>query len=126
MTDITNEYISDAIRNDNKCIIVINNNVYDITKYLRLHPGGEDILMNLNGQNATTEFNDIGHSRSAIKMLEKFKIGSISDMENNKIKSYKGDKGDKGYKDDNEAQGSQRTIIFVLFTIVCGIVWIIK
>jgi cytochrome b involved in lipid metabolism len=120
MTDITNEYISDAIRNDNKCIIVINNNVYDITKYLRLHPGGEDILMNLNGQNATTEFNDIGHSRSAIKILEKFKIGSISDVENNKLKSYKDD------KDDNETQGSQRTIIFVLFTIVCGIVWIIK
>ena len=92
MTDITSEYISDAIINNEKCIIVINNNVYDITKYLRLHPGGEEILINLNGQNATTEFNDIGHSSSAKKMLEKFKIGSISDEENTKLK---GDKDDK-------------------------------
>lgn len=95
MADITSEYISDAIINNEKCIIVINNGVYDITKYLRLHPGGEEILINLNGQNATTEFNDIGHSRSAINMLEKFKIGSISDEENTKLKGDKGDKGDK-------------------------------
>jgi cytochrome b involved in lipid metabolism len=95
MADITSEYISDAIINNEKCIIVINNGVYDITKYLRLHPGGEEILINLNGQNATTEFNDIGHSSSAKKMLEKFKIGSISDEENTKLKGDKGDKDDK-------------------------------
>ena len=31
--------INDSIT-DNKCIIVINNNVYNITEYLRKHPGG--------------------------------------------------------------------------------------
>ena len=130
MTDITSEYINDAIHNNEKCIIVINNNVYDITKYLRLHPGGEEILINLNGQNATTEFNDIGHSSSAKKMLEKFKIGSISDEENTKLK---GDKGDNGDKDDKKVvRESQRTnliiiyLICVLSTISFVSMWMLK
>jgi len=133
MTDITSDYISDAISNNEKCIIVINNGVYDITKYIRLHPGGEEILMNVNGQDATNEFNDIGHSRGAIKTLEKFKIGSISEEEKLKLKGCKGDKGDKGDKSDkinnNETCGYKLIIISLIciLTTICVIgIWMVK
>lgn len=126
MTDITSEYISDAIINNEKCIIVINNNVYDITKYLRLHPGGEEILMNVNGQDVTTEFNDIGHSSSAKKMLEKFKIGSISDEENTKIKGNKGDKDKKVVNEPHIPKLVIMCLICVLSTIGCISLWMVK
>jgi cytochrome b involved in lipid metabolism len=126
MADITSEYISDAISNNEKCIIVINNGVYDITKYLRLHPGGEEILINLNGQNATTEFNDIGHSRSAINMLEKFKIGSISDEENTKLKGNKGDKDNKVVRESYVPKLAIMCLICVLSAIGCISLWMVK
>ena len=80
--------INDSIT-DNKCIIVINNNVYNITEYLRKHPGGEEILLNLNGQDATEEFNDIGHSSGARKILEKYKIGTLLEADKTKIRGDK-------------------------------------
>ena len=83
--DITAEYIYKTI-NDNTCIIVINNNVYNITEYLGLHPGGKIILMAKNGTDATTDFNNIQHSSNAIKLLETFKIGTITNTEKEKLK----------------------------------------
>jgi len=54
---ITVEYIKNHI-NNTTCIIVINNNV---TNYLSKHPGGKQILMQLNCLDATVEFNNIQH-----------------------------------------------------------------
>jgi cytochrome b involved in lipid metabolism len=109
---------------------VINNGVYDITKYLRLHPGGEEILMNVNGQDATTEFSDIGHSSSAKKMLEKFKIGSISDEENTKIKGHNGDKGNNSDKKFVNEPHSTKLVITCLICVLSAIgsisLWIVK
>jgi cytochrome b involved in lipid metabolism len=57
------------------CWIVINNNVLNVTDFLNDHPGGAHILLNNSGQDCTELFNDIGHSSSAKKILEKYKIG---------------------------------------------------
>ncbi len=61
------------------CWVVINGKVYDVTKYLDEHPGGSEIIMNLAGGDATREFNDIGHSKSAIQTLDKYEIGICLD-----------------------------------------------
>jgi len=61
------------------CWIVINGKVYDVTKYLDEHPGGSEVIMSLAGGDATSEFNDIGHSKSAIKTLDQFEIGVCGD-----------------------------------------------
>ncbi len=47
--------------------IVVDGKVYDVTKYLRDHPGGEDLLMEKvdGSSDLTVQFNDIGHSTSA-------------------------------------------------------------
>ena len=57
--------------------IVIHDEVYDVTKFLDDHPGGPEILLHACGKDATEEFVDIGHSRDAIMMLEKYKIGTF-------------------------------------------------
>lgn len=86
---ITVEYIKNNI-NDTTCIIVINNNVYNVTNYLSKHPGGKQILMQLNGSDATVEFNNIQHSDYAKKLLEDYKIGTIVDSEKLKLNKESG------------------------------------
>lgn len=40
MKQITAQYIKEHV-NDSTCILVINNNVYNVTNYLTRHPGGK-------------------------------------------------------------------------------------
>lgn len=58
--------------------IILNNVVYDITTFLPLHPGGEKILIPLLGQDATNEFDDVGHSEEAKKMLIPMTKGKLA------------------------------------------------
>ncbi|GMH64818.1 hypothetical protein TL16_g04051 [Triparma laevis f. inornata] len=51
--------------------------VYDITKYLDEHPGGAEVLLDVAGQDATDQFEDIGHSGDARKELGNYKIGIL-------------------------------------------------
>ena len=61
--------------------MTIHNKVYDVTKYLEDHPGGEEVLMDRAGQDATEDFEDVGHSNEARKMLEKFEKGELPPSE---------------------------------------------
>ena len=53
-------------------IITIDNKKYDVTEFINEHPGGKNVF--IDGADMTTEFNNVGHSKSAIKMLEKYLI----------------------------------------------------
>lgn len=59
--------------------IVIHNSVYNLTKFLREHPGGEEVLMNLAGGDGTECFDAIGHSSEALQLRELYKIGDIDE-----------------------------------------------
>ncbi|EDO16237.1 hypothetical protein Kpol_505p14 [Vanderwaltozyma polyspora DSM 70294] len=59
------------------CWIVIDGKVYDTTKFLDEHPGGDEIILDLAGQDATESFEDIGHSDEALKILKKLYIGDL-------------------------------------------------
>jgi len=50
------------------CWLLIDNNVYDVTNFK--HPGGKQILLQNAGQDATTQFEDIGHSKKAFEEME--------------------------------------------------------
>nr|BAN20243.1 cytochrome B5 [Riptortus pedestris] len=62
---------------DGKTLVVIHNSVYDVTEFLNEHPGGEEVLMEQSGQDATEAFEDVGHSSDAREMMKKFKIGEL-------------------------------------------------
>ncbi|XP_037947478.1 cytochrome b5 [Teleopsis dalmanni] len=57
--------------------IVIHNNVYDVTSFLNEHPGGEEVLIEQGGKDATENFEDVGHSSDAREMMKKYKIGEL-------------------------------------------------
>merc|ERR1711997_1196137 len=57
--------------------VVIHDKVYDITKFLDEHPGGEEILIENAGADSTENFEDVGHSSDAREMLEEYYIGDL-------------------------------------------------
>ncbi|KAK1289793.1 hypothetical protein QJS10_CPB18g00682 [Acorus calamus] len=59
------------------CWLIINGKVYDVTKFLEDHPGGDDVLLSATGKDATDDFEDVGHSTSAREMMDGFYVGEI-------------------------------------------------
>ncbi|XP_073013280.1 uncharacterized protein [Typha latifolia] len=60
------------------CWVVIHGKVYDVTTFLEDHPGGEDALLQASASgDATNSFEEVGHSTSAISMMENYLIGAI-------------------------------------------------
>jgi len=59
----------------------IHNKVYDVTKYLEDHPGGEEVLLDRGGKDATEDYEDVGHSNEARKQLAPFEIGELPPSE---------------------------------------------
>ncbi|CCC71144.1 hypothetical protein NCAS_0G02570 [Naumovozyma castellii] len=57
--------------------IIIEGKVYDVSKFLDEHPGGDEIIFELAGQDATEHFLDIGHSDDALQILRKLRIGEL-------------------------------------------------
>ena len=49
----------------NSCWLVIHNKVYDVTKFLEEHPGGEEVIIDVGGRFASEPFEDVGHSEDA-------------------------------------------------------------
>ncbi|GMY25822.1 cytochrome b5 [Fagus crenata] len=59
------------------CWVVIDCKVYDVTPYLDEHPGGDDVVLAATGKDATDDFEDAGHSKSAKELMETFCIGEL-------------------------------------------------
>ncbi|XP_042336595.1 cytochrome b5 type B isoform X2 [Sceloporus undulatus] len=57
--------------------LVIHGRVYDVTRFLDEHPGGEEVLLEQAGRDATESFDDVGHSMDAKEMLKQYLIGEV-------------------------------------------------
>ncbi|KAL2345936.1 hypothetical protein Fmac_007221 [Flemingia macrophylla] len=61
----------------NDCWIIVHGKVYEVTPVLDDHPGGDEVLLTATEKDATIDFEDVGHSDSAIEMMEKYFIGKV-------------------------------------------------
>nr|XP_033495080.1 cytochrome b5 [Epinephelus lanceolatus] len=68
--------------------IIIHNKVYDVTKFLEEHPGGEEVLREQAGGDATESFEDVGHSTDAREMSESMVIGELHPDDRDKIATH--------------------------------------
>ncbi|XP_055685872.1 cytochrome b5 [Lutzomyia longipalpis] len=66
-------------KNGRECWLIIKDSVYNVTGYLKEHPGGDDLILEWGGKDGTRAFNDFGHSSDAVKDLKKFKIGELAE-----------------------------------------------
>ncbi|KAK2722394.1 cytochrome b5-like [Artemia franciscana] len=61
--------------------IIIHDGIYDVSKFLDEHPGGEEVLLEQAGKDGTAEFEDVGHSSDARDMMKDYKIGVLDEAE---------------------------------------------
>ncbi|EFR04975.1 cytochrome b5 [Nannizzia gypsea CBS 118893] len=57
--------------------VVIHEKVYDCSSFVDEHPGGEEVLLDVAGQDSTEAFEDVGHSDEAREILEGIKVGTL-------------------------------------------------
>ncbi|KAF2729533.1 cytochrome b5 [Polyplosphaeria fusca] len=69
--------------------LVIHDKVYNASSFVDEHPGGEEVLLDVGGQDATEAFEDVGHSDEAREVLEGLLVG--------KLKRKEGDPQPKSY-----------------------------
>lgn len=82
--------------------IVISDNVYDVTKFLEEHPGGEEVLLEQAGKDATENFEDVGHSTDARTMMKEYLIGELIEED----KTNLAEKSAKKWSDDSSENSS--------------------
>jgi len=58
-------------------LLVIHDKVYDTSSFVDEHPGGEEVLLDVGGQDATEAFEDVGHSDEAREILEGLLVGTL-------------------------------------------------
>ncbi|KAF9572233.1 hypothetical protein EC968_010099 [Mortierella alpina] len=68
--------------------LAVGGKVYDCTDFIDEHPGGEEVLFDEAGKDATESFEDVGHSDEAREIMEKMYVGEYkSDATGKKAKS---------------------------------------
>ncbi|VDM38854.1 unnamed protein product [Toxocara canis] len=69
--------------------MIYEDKVLDITNFLDKHPGGDSILLEVAGQDGTSRFRDIRHSKDAVKMIDQYVIGIVKkDADTQKKNSF--------------------------------------
>ncbi|XP_037086091.1 cytochrome b5-like [Pollicipes pollicipes] len=63
------------------CWVVLYDRVYDVTRFLDVHPAGADILLESAGRDATSAFRGVGHSQQAVDALLQYQVGVLVDAE---------------------------------------------
>lgn len=53
------------------------------------HPGGDEVLLEQAGRDATESFKDVGHSRDAVEMTKEYLIGYLCDANTTKAEGDK-------------------------------------
>jgi len=87
------------------CWCAIHDKVYDITKFLEEHPGGEEVLLEAAGGYATEPFEDVGHSTDARELMEQYEIGELPEEE----REAKSPSSQVSYPEGDGGQGSAFT-----------------
>ncbi|KAE9595825.1 putative cytochrome b5-like heme/steroid binding domain-containing protein [Lupinus albus] len=109
--------------NAKDCWIIINGKVYDVTPFLDDHPGGDEALVTATAKDATIDFEDIGHSDSAIEDMKKYYVGDvdINTLPANVEKSKTPLIREVGASSNNESSGFVVKILqFVLPLLILG------
>ncbi|KAL4591102.1 hypothetical protein LXL04_004051 [Taraxacum kok-saghyz] len=85
--------------NSKDCWVIINASVYDVTDFLNNHPGGDNVLLDAAGKDASDEFEEVGHGSAARLMLDEYYVGEVDH-----VKPFFGNSKDMTPKLENDAK----------------------
>jgi len=73
---ITYEELKEHTKKD-KLWVLLHNKVYDLTKFIDEHPGGDEVVLAEAGKDASEAFEDVGHSDEARALLSGMYVGDF-------------------------------------------------
>ncbi|KAG0369220.1 hypothetical protein BGZ54_010571 [Gamsiella multidivaricata] len=81
MSEIKTFTIADLAQHSSKSslYLAVGGKVYDCTDFIDEHPGGEEVLIDEAGKDATESFEDVGHSEEAREIMHKMYVGEFKD-----------------------------------------------
>lgn len=94
--------------------IIIHDKVYDVTQFLNEHPGGEEVLLDHKGVDASEDFDDVGHSADAQELMKKYMIGELVKEERTNSAPKKGWTTGQKNKTKQEVEGPP--LLFYMIT----------
>ncbi|GAV70689.1 Cyt-b5 domain-containing protein [Cephalotus follicularis] len=106
--------------NRKDCWLVIEGKVYNVTKFLEDHPGGDEVLLSATGKDATDDFEDVGHSSSARAMMDEFYVGEIDSSTIPTKKQYTPPK-QPHYNQDKTSEFIVKLLQFLVPLIILGL-----
>ncbi|KAI9513358.1 cytochrome b5-like heme/steroid binding domain-containing protein [Russula earlei] len=68
--------------------VLLHGKVYDVTKFIDEHPGGDEVILSESGKDATEAFEDVGHSDEARGHLPGMHVGDFEKGASVKAKAY--------------------------------------
>ncbi|OAY32789.1 cytochrome b5 [Manihot esculenta] len=107
------------------CWLVIEGKVYDVTKFLEDHPGGDEVLLAATGKDATDDFDDVGHSSSARAMMDEFYVGEIDTSTIPSRKAYTPPK-QPHYNQDKTPEFIMKLLQFIVPLLILGLAFGIR
>lgn len=83
---------SQVEKNDEKdtMLFILHDKVYNVHSFLNEHPGGEEILLDHKGIDASEDFDDVGHSNDAMELMKKYQVGELVESERKNQSPKKG------------------------------------
>lgn len=77
-------------KDKDKNLFIIHDKVYNVHVFLNEHPGGEEVLIEQKGRDASDNFDDVGHSQDAIELMKKYQVGVLVESERSNKQPKKG------------------------------------
>lgn len=111
--------------------MIIHDKVYDVTRFLEDHPGGEDILVESSGRDATREFEDVGHSADARAQLDDLYIGDVRQATEEELAKAKEEAQQRGGDHLMESSGGKSSIAsnlakWLLPVVLAGVAYLLR
>ncbi|ETO06645.1 hypothetical protein RFI_30747 [Reticulomyxa filosa] len=96
-----------------KIWMVLYGRVYDLTDFMANHPGGDSVLSDISGQDASAEFETRLHSEKARKMAKEYLVGKVKGEKLGDL-FEETDKAKKWTTDPSESQSGAFTFNLIL------------
>ncbi|KAF3917957.1 hypothetical protein ABW20_dc0110492 [Dactylellina cionopaga] len=93
-------------------LVIIDEKVYNVSKFVDEHPGGEEVLLDVAGQDGTEAFEDVGHSDEAREILANYLVGTLKRGADDPKPAPKTQSG--GSSSDDSSSGGIPSIVYAL------------
>ncbi|CAN3356997.1 cytochrome b5 [Diutina catenulata] len=115
---MSSEYTAADVAKHNKVgdyWVIYNGEVYDVSRFVDEHPGGEEVIADVAGTDATEAFDDIGHSEEAHEIMVPLKIGTLK---GGTVKQIKTAQSNTNESDEGSSLGTTIGLLLVIIAIV--------